>query len=208
MRISDVRIHRLNVERPDYESTDPKPWRDYYESIVEFDPQDSELLLNLAQILADNEEFAEAKKRITRASENGPISIERVDLLLLVDFGLNNLAEAKPNLEQAMVAFPRKREYIEMMTWICATAADDQSRDSGRAKDLASQLLNADQPPTWKNRRAIAAALAENGDFPEAIVHIEHALKLAPANIHSELTAMLEILKSSQPIRLSPKNGP
>jgi hypothetical protein len=204
VRISDVRIHRLEVERPDGESTDASAWRSYYESIVAFDTGDSHALLELASLYAAAEEWPRAASCLKKASENGPFSFERIDLLLTISMATSNFVDAKPMIEAAMERFPEQPEYAEMMTWICATASDEKLRDAQRAVELATRLVKNEHSLSWKGHRAIAAAFAENENFAEAVLQMEQALTKAPESQKEEISAMLRQLTEKQPIRTTP----
>jgi tetratricopeptide (TPR) repeat protein len=204
VRISDVRIHRLEVERPDGESTDASAWRSYYESIVAFDTGDSHALLELASLYAAAEEWPRAASCLKKASENGPFSFERVDLLLTISMATSNFVDAKPMIEAAMERFPEQPEYAEMMTWICATASDEKLRDAQRAVELATRLVKNEHSLSWKGHRAIAAAFAENENFAEAVLQMEQALTKGPESQKEEISAMLRQLTEKQPIRTTP----
>jgi hypothetical protein len=205
VRISDVRVHRLEVTRPDGESTDAGAWRSYYESIVAFDTGDSHALLELASLHAAAEEWTKAASYLKMASENGPFSLERIDLVLAISMAMGNFVDAKPVAEAAIKMSPEQPEYAEMMTWICATASNEQLRDAPRAMELATRLMKNQASLSWKGHRAIAAAFAENENFSEAVLHMEQALLKAPENQKEEISAMIRQLNAKQPIRTTPR---
>jgi hypothetical protein len=205
VRISNVRVHRLEVDRPDGESTDTGAWRSYYESIVAFDTGDSHALLELASLYAAAEEWPKAASCLKKASENGPFSLERIDLVLAISMAVGNFVDAKPVAEAAMTMSPEQPEYAEMMTWICATAPEEELRDASRAMELATRLMKYEASQSWKGHRAIAAAFAENKNFTEAVLHMEQALMKAPEDQKEGISAMLRQLIANQPIRTSPR---
>ena len=204
VRISNVRVHRLEVNRPDGESTDTDAWRSYFESIVAFDTGDSHTLLELASIYAAEEEWAKAASCLKKASENGPFSFERIDLVLTISMAAGKFVDAKPAAEAAMKISPEQPKYAEMLIWICATAPEEELRDAPRAMELASRLMTNETSQSWKGHRAIAAAFAENKNFSEAVLHMEQALMKAPENQKEEISAMLRQLIAKQPIRTTP----
>ena len=91
------------------------------------------------------------------------------------------------------------------LAWVLATSADDTLRDGKEALRLAQEAIKADpHSPTFLN--SLAAALAENGRFTEAVDAADQALanaRLQPdaATVVPIFSQRLAILRSGKPIR-------
>ncbi|MEN9637951.1 MAG: hypothetical protein RL077_6355 [Verrucomicrobiota bacterium] len=89
------------------------------------------------------------------------------------------------------------------LTWILATSPDDTLRDGATALRLAEELVPASD--SAMNLSIMAAALAENGRFPEALVAAERAVGVARSGAESALVETLarraEVIRSGKPIR-------
>jgi tetratricopeptide (TPR) repeat protein len=96
---------------------------------------------------------------------------------------------------------PRIASYL---AWIRATSSDEQLRNGQEALELAERALKTDpNSPSYLN--VLAAALAENGRFPEAVTVADRSL--ANARVRGETAAVaqfearLNLLSSGKPIR-------
>lgn len=90
------------------------------------------------------------------------------------------------------------------LAWVLATSTDDKLRKPEEALRLAQEALKTNgNSPTYLN--TFAAALAENGRFPEAIAAADQAL--ANSRVQGKLDALasseqnLAVLRSGKPIR-------
>ncbi len=91
------------------------------------------------------------------------------------------------------------------LAWIEATAPDASLRDGRKA---VADATKACELTHWKNARGIetlAAACAENGDFPQAIKYEKMALRLGgPATDQKALQDRLSLYMQSKPFRDQP----
>ncbi len=90
------------------------------------------------------------------------------------------------------------------LAWVLATSPIDALRNGAEALRFAEEALKADpNSPTYLN--SLAAALAENGRFPEAMVAVDRAL--ANAQVQGARDAFqsseqnIEVLRTGKPIR-------
>jgi tetratricopeptide (TPR) repeat protein len=91
------------------------------------------------------------------------------------------------------------------MAWLLATCPDDAHRDGARAVSLARRAL--EQNGGSSARDALAAALAETGDFPGAVEQAQQAVDLTVAEDSGELArrrARLEHYRNAGVWRLPP----
>jgi tetratricopeptide (TPR) repeat protein len=91
------------------------------------------------------------------------------------------------------------------LAWLLATCPDDAHRDGARAVTLARRAL--DQGGGSAARDALAAALAETGDFPGAVEQAQQAVDLTSPEDSAELSrrrTRLEHYRNSGVWRLPP----
>jgi tetratricopeptide (TPR) repeat protein len=118
---------------------------------------------------------------------------------------MNKMAvEAETNLEKAIELQPQFIPAQIDLSWTLATWPDATARDGGKALVIAKDLdrQHADDP---KILRALAAAYAETGDFPKAVVAAKQAVALAQAQSRSTLLKELQsetiLYQSNSPCR-------
>jgi tetratricopeptide (TPR) repeat protein len=95
-------------------------------------------------------------------------------------------------------------EVASYLAWILSTSEDDALRNGKEALELAQSALKADpNSPSFLN--VLAAALAENGRFPEAIAAADRSI--ANARLRGQTVALapfearLAVLRSGKPLR-------
>ena len=94
------------------------------------------------------------------------------------------------------------------LAWVLSTNPDATVRNGKEALALANEAVKID-PNSPSFLSALAAALAENGRFPEAVETANRALansrlRAEPANVQQIFTERLATLKASKPIRVEP----
>jgi tetratricopeptide (TPR) repeat protein len=82
-------------------------------------------------------------------------------------YHLGEYAAAVSDAEQALELDPANPYALHTLAWLLATCPDDKIRDGPRALKLGQRLAALGDTP-W-HRTPLAAALAETGDFAEAL---------------------------------------
>jgi len=103
-----------------------------------------------------------------------------------------NPAEAIQHYEKALEVSPSSISTLTNLAWLLATSQDASVRNGPRAVELAAQ---ADRMVGGTNAlvlRTLAAAYAENGEFPKAIRTARSAMQLARMHGEDSLTADLD----------------
>jgi tetratricopeptide (TPR) repeat protein len=103
------------------------------------------------------------------------------------------------------LAEQRTPEALCYLAWVLATSPDEKIRNGKEALDLAREAVNADPTsPSFLN--SLAAALAENGQFSDAVTAADRAL--ANSRLRGEAPGIqqvfadrLAVLKSGKPLR-------
>jgi tetratricopeptide (TPR) repeat protein len=118
-------------------------------------------------------------------------------------FRMNKMApEAETNLQKAIELEPQFMPAQIDLSWILATWPEAMARDGARAFAIAENL-NRQRPDDPKILRALAAAYAETGHFPKAILTAGQALALARSQSRTQLADQLQA-----EIRLYQSNNP
>lgn len=100
-------------------------------------------------------------------------------------------------------------EAVNAMAWLLSTCPDAKIRDGKRALTLAKKACDLS---SWDDPNVIdtlAAALAETGDFTQAVTWQEHAVDLmksqsAPSETQQEAGERLDLYRKGQPYRDAP----
>ena len=98
--------------------------------------------------------------------------------------------EAIQVYERGLTRHPSSPKILRELAWIYSTAKDDQLRNGPRALELGRQALSA-SPSEPDLLQVLAAALAENRQFDEALQTAIRALELAQAQNQESLTRFI-----------------
>ena len=128
---------------------------------------------------SDKKELTKARQACIRALHYQPRHLEaRVSLAMLL--------EDAGEFRQAIVQFrgvlklqPGHLPTLNRLAWLLATAPDPKLREPVEAERLARQIIASLEGVMPEPLDTLAAALAANGKFPEAIATAQRALKLA-----------------------------
>ena len=88
-------------------------------------------------------------------------------------------ANAARSYETALASLPDLLTARYGLAWLLATCPDDSVRDGARAVGLARQICEAMRYESHRGMDLLAAALAEAGNFKEAVAAARRALELA-----------------------------
>ncbi len=127
-------------------------------------------------------------------------------------YNLGNALVQKSQMREAITCFqkalalqPNDSEIQNQLAWLLATCPDASIRNGSKAIQLAQQ---ADQLVGGRNPvilRTLAAAYAENGQFPEAVTTAQRALQLATAQndaaLVNDLKTQLGYYQAGSPFR-------
>ena len=85
---------------------------------------------------------------------------------------------ARTALDDGRRAYPERLEFAELLVRVLAAAPDASVRDGRMAADLGAQLVR--QARTWRTLEAEAMALAETGQWAEAVARQREAIAALP----------------------------
>ena len=96
----------------------------------------------------------------------------RENLVTLLVYRAGRLRRARLELARLRSELERRPNDWELrndLAWLLATCSDDSVRNGAEAVSLAQKLLERTGPKNAPALRTLAAALAEKGDFAEAL---------------------------------------
>jgi protein O-mannosyl-transferase len=103
-----------------------------------------------------------------------------------------NPAEAIPHYQKALELAPESISTLTNLAWLLATSQDASLRNGPKALELARQADRLVGGTNSHVLRSLAAAYAENGEFPNAIRTARSALQLARMRGEDSLSADLD----------------
>ena len=113
--------------------------------------------------------------------------------------------EAIAQWEQTLVYDPENGDAANNSAWLLATSQNADLRDSAKAVELAKRAANLPGGNNPIVYRTLAAALAENGQFDEAIRAAEHAQELSHGNssgpVADEMAQWIALFKQGRALR-------
>lgn len=104
---------------------------------------------------------------------------------LALAYGPNNPEMAVRHLKAAIDADPEALPATVLLAWLYATHLDDRIRNAGEAVRLAEHAVAMTRGQNVRALDALAAAYAESGRFPEAVLAAQKAI--SAANVSGQL---------------------
>ena len=136
---------------------------------------------NLGYALLQKGRLKDAEQHFQKAVELNAGMGQAHHNLALCLYSQGRVAEALARYETAIKTDPRQLSSINNLAWILATTTEASLRDGARALELAQQANALTGGADATVLHTLAAALAENGQFPEAVATAEASLQRATA---------------------------
>jgi tetratricopeptide (TPR) repeat protein len=111
-------------------------------------------------------------------------------------YGTGNYAEAAAQYREILAATPDANEPLNNLAWILATCPDDTVRNGGAAVGYAEHACLITRFKDTHPLGTLAAAYAEAGRFPEAVITADYAIRQATAAHDQQLVNMNQQLSS------------
>jgi tetratricopeptide (TPR) repeat protein len=124
---------------------------------------------------------------------------------LLSDMG--RYPEAAIEYHRAIMIDDQLAHAFRSSAWLMATCPDDAVRNAEQALAHAEKAVNLDNYENPVSLDTLAAALANAGQYDEAVRAIERAIEIAPPEERAVYRARLKLYQRSQPFRVSPVAG-
>jgi tetratricopeptide (TPR) repeat protein len=158
-----------------------------YRAVIDLEPSVAEWHLDLAGFLASQSRYEEAAAAFARALTLDPERIEAYSRLGIILMNLHKPGQAIRCWEEGLTRAPQDVPLRAELAWVLATCAEDSLRDGARALTLARGAVQDSGGKSEKAREALAAALAETGDFPGAAAALEQLMS-DPSRVKTEAT--------------------
>jgi len=118
---------------------------------------------------------------------------------------LRRVDEAVSELQKALVISPNNPDAQKNLAWVLATSSDDRIRDGRKAVALAQRANELTRGQNPIIGVTLAAAYAEAGRFPEAVIAAEAARQVANdsgnLSLAEAINGYVQLYRSGQPLR-------
>ncbi len=176
-----------------------------FEGILKREPAHTAALLNLGTALATLERYEAAAARYREVLRHEPGSAPAAQGLAFALQKSGRVAEAIAVLKEALRHGPDEERLLRGLAWLLATSSDPELRDGRQAVELAERAMQRTQQPGIGLLNALAAALAEAGQFERAVTVCQQALEKARSagqqELAEQLEARLRLYQQGQPYR-------
>jgi len=165
----------------------------HYREALQINQDYTEARVNLGNALAQKGKMDDAIHQYQAALQIKPQDeVAQVNLgIILLQTG--RAGEAISHFQTALQLAPSDVKAKSNLAWLLATCSDASLRDGRKAVELAQQantLTGGEKPMIL---HSLAAALAEAGQFAEALAAAQRALNLAEAQSNTRLAGQLQI---------------
>ena len=154
---------------------------DYFEQALELNPGLLFARNALATQLVRSGDAAAAIEQWRKVLEINPNELAAIYNVAMTQSGRGEHAEAIEYLRKGLSIAPDSSRFVAALAWELATAPNDELRNGAEAMQLAQRVYSA-----YSNRPQIidvmAAALAETGDFDNAVKLMEPLVALGRAD--------------------------
>jgi tetratricopeptide (TPR) repeat protein len=142
---------------------------DDYAAAAKLAPNDPEPLVHRSNVFVDQKKFPNALVDLDAAVKLDPRNAEILIARGYVNFLAGNYEATVGDYEAAAKAEPRNPLVYNSRAWMLATCPDDKYRDGKKAEEYARKSIEMTQGKDPMFRDTLAAALAEQGRFDEAV---------------------------------------
>lgn len=178
----------------------------HFRETIRIDPDHYAARANLGIVLQLQGRVKEAVGQYREALRINPAYAEAYQLLGLAFKSEGRTEEAIEQYRQAIRAKPDWEVPLIDLAWILATAPDETARRPAEAVSLAERAVGMSNPRSASALDALAAALAAQGEFEQALVVAEAALASASAGTNSsrlaeEIRERIALYRQHKPYR-------
>ena len=174
-------------------------------SAVDLRPDNSPAHENLAKALLQKGQVADALVHYRKLLELQPDNMEAHNIVGTVLVQQGQIREGVEEWQKVLEIQPDNGNALNNLAWVLATAPDDSLRDGSRAVQLAEQALQISGDRIPIVFRTLAAAYAENQQFPQAIETAQQGLELANKQgnfaLAAELQGSIALYQENRPLR-------
>jgi len=177
----------------------------HYRRALELRDGNSAAHYGLALALAHQRKFDEAIAHWEKSLEIQPDNNAARNYLGTAYASIGHDREAVAQWEQTLAYDPENGDAANNSAWLLATTQNAELRDPAKAVELAKRAANLPGGSNPIVYRTLAAALAENGQFDDAIRAAERAQELSQGNANSavadEMARWIALFKQGRALR-------
>ncbi len=162
-------------------------------------PDDAETHYNWANALQILGRFEEAVARYQEALRIKPNHANAHNNLGKAFENLARFDKAVTEYQSALRLEPDNISALNNLAWLLATCSDDAVRDGPQAVKLAEQAARLTRHNKASTLVTLSAAFAAAGNFQQAVLWQEKAIRLVPNNQRDRLRKRLELYKRGEP---------
>jgi tetratricopeptide (TPR) repeat protein len=192
-------VSLLKLQRPEDALTE-------LQGAMQLDPDLPIAISYATEILGKLGRAPEAIALLTRAVERKPQVPQLRFMLARYHEQAGDFAEALREYSEAERLDRGNPAALTRLAWLRGTSPEERLRNGGEAVRLARRAVDKTKRQDVAALDALAAALAEAGDFPESISTAEEALRLAESQqLTAESRAIqhrLELYRAGKPFRI------
>lgn len=175
-----------------------------YELSLRHDREFATAHVGLARVCHMLGQHQEAVEHFTAAVELDPTSAQIVCSRGDLHADMGNYGEALADYARTIELAPEFAHAYRNGAWLLATCPDEQYRDAENAVLGAQQALEYSYGEEHIALDTLAAALAANGQFDEAIATETRAVDMAPEDAKFTYLSRLQLYQQQEPFRTEP----
>jgi tetratricopeptide (TPR) repeat protein len=171
------------------------------EHVVKQNPQDLEILFQLAMLYRSQKNYVKTFELLDAALKLDPdswfIRYGRGDAYLSTGRHKDAIADYEVALKQQ----PNDGNLLNNFAWVLATSPDDKVRDGKRAIELATHACEATDYKRPNILSTLGAAYAETGDFETALKWARKGIELSDEEARKSLQKEVDSYTAKKPMR-------
>ena len=175
------------------------------QSAVDLRPDNSPAHENLAKAFLQKGQVTDALFHYRKLLELQPDNIEVHNIVGTVLVQQGQIREGVEEWQKVLEIQPDNGNALSNLAWVLATTPDDSLRDGSRAVQLAQRALRISGGRIPILFRTLAAAYAEDQQFPQAIETAEQGVELANKQsnfaLAAELQSTITLYRENRPMR-------
>jgi tetratricopeptide (TPR) repeat protein len=179
-----------------------------FRAVLKLDPANADAHNDLGVIWLNAGRFEDAIAEFREAVQINPGDADAHDNLGGALLQRGHPADAIEELQKALDLKPADLSTRNNLAWLLATVSQASLRDGARAVQLASQASQSTTNDNPVILRTLAAAYAQDGQFPNAVQIAQKALQLAQARgntaLASSLPREIQLYKAGHPFEDAP----
>jgi len=200
IRIGNIRIRKLAFDaEPDDDSVQGRV--DFYTRAVEHDSENLIYQLKLGQALNQQRRWEEAFQHLEIVHRLRPGFMYSPVQYAISCLGIGRDEEAAPLLKECLDTSPENAGYLNVTSWLYATAKTDGLRNGSESLRMSTELCEQSNYGVAELIITQAAAFAETGEFAMALTAIEKARTVAEPGDDEFLNRLAEAFKAEKPWR-------